>query len=180
MISKHQHPKITLDQVFEAISHWRKNKDQYETRGIPEDVWKMIFQLEDGGHAPKDLKRMFKLNSKQYDEKRIKISNIQDNQVKDLEAAILPESSPRVFCEAKISADESDILPSLLDTTQQNKRAVAMLKSTANKPQDYLDMTTIIVEYSRPDGHRLTIHTTSESIHKVMSAFAQQGEQPND
>ncbi len=183
MSSNQQKSNVTLDQAFQAVSHWRNNKDQYENRGIPDNVWKLVFQLENQGYLPKDLKRALSLNSKQYDEKKNQIVSTlakTAEKINDLKAVNSGDDGSNIFCEAKIKPVDAPAIPSLSDAVQKNKQAVATLKSTINKPQDYLDMTTIIVEYIRPDGHRLKIHTTSESIHKVMSAFARQGTQVND
>ncbi len=183
MMSTEGTPRITLDQVFKAMQHWRNNKNQYESHGIPDDVWRMIFQLENQGYLSKDLKRTFSLNSKQYEERKNQMvgGNAKANkQIDDSNPTASADESSPLFCEAKITPDVTPNIPSLSATIQKNKRAVATLKSTANKPEDYLDMTTIIVEYIRPDGHRLKIHTTNESIDKLMSAFAQQGAKIND
>ena len=183
MSSKKEKSAFTFDHVFKSLLHWRNNKSQYESRGIPDNVWEMIFQLERSGYSGKDLKRAFSINSKQYAAKKKQLSNDHKMSIKkehDLAAAVLPDEHTNVFCEAKITPDESPTIPALVDAAKKTKRAVETLKSTSSKPQDYLDMNTIIVEYTRPDGHRLKIHTTSASIDKVMTAFAQQGVQTND
>ncbi len=176
--------KPTLDDVFKAMQDWRNNKGGYDSPGIPDNVWKMIFELESQGYSSKDLKRIFSLNSGQHDKKKHQLTGGPKRVSKEADAnnptKTLAGESSSPFCEAKVTADAPSKIPSLSTTLQKNKRAVATLKSTVNKPEDYLDMSTIIVEYIRPDGHRLKIHTTNDSIDKLMCAFAQQGVQIND
>ncbi|GAG16287.1 unnamed protein product, partial [marine sediment metagenome] len=61
---------ITLDEVFKAMQHWRKNKKDYSGVGIPDKIWSSIFQLEHNGYIASELKRCFTLNSRQYNLKK--------------------------------------------------------------------------------------------------------------
>ena len=62
--------KVTFDDVYKDISHWRLHKNEYPNRGIPDLTWKKIFQLRAQGYSDNELKRLFSLNSQQYRVKR--------------------------------------------------------------------------------------------------------------
>jgi hypothetical protein len=181
--SKKEKPTITLDEVFRAMQHWRNNKSQYEGQGIPDDVWKMIFLLGENGYLAKDIRRTFSINSQQYEKKKKEFATnlrLPPELINNEDTHCSNNEVEDIFCEVSISPDPPADVPPLAKVAKKTKQSVTTLKSTTSKPHDYLDMTTIIVEYLRPDGHRLKIHTTSASIDKVMSAFAQQGHQIND
>lgn len=171
---------VTLDSAFKAIKHWRDHKDQYATKGIPDTVWEMVFQLEKKGYSGKELRRFLSINSQQYELKRTQFCGDKDSTVAKSESVSDTSTQSSAFCEVNVKPGDASNVPALTEAAKKTKEAVAKLKSKVNNPQDYLDLTTIIVEYTRPDGHRLTIHTTNESIGKVMAAFAKQGDQSND
>ena len=66
-------------------------------------------------------------------------------------------------------------MPPLAKTAHTTKEMVKKLKSNDNHLAGYVDLNTVIVEYIRPDGHRLKIHTTNQSLGEVMRAFSQTG-----
>ena len=45
--------KLSLDAACRAIQHWRENKSDYPGSGIPNDIWNMMFTLENSGHDKK-------------------------------------------------------------------------------------------------------------------------------
>ena len=54
----------TIDEVVTLLQHWRDNKDQYEGRGIPDEIWHKTFALENSGRfSAAVLKRTFGLSS---------------------------------------------------------------------------------------------------------------------
>jgi len=57
---------VTIDEAFKALKHWRENKGDYSSPGIPNEVWLQILQLEDNGYSASELKRIFNLSSTQY------------------------------------------------------------------------------------------------------------------
>ena len=61
---------VTLDTIHKKISYWRANKHKYKEPGIPNDIWLMFFSFEDAGNSGQELRRMFSLNSSQYEKKR--------------------------------------------------------------------------------------------------------------
>ena len=88
-----------------------------------------------------------------------------------------PDSSPKDsvspqpdFCEAVVAPIPA-LTPEETTKAAKTKSATKQLKSAQHKPEHYLDTSTIIVEYIRPDGHRLKIHTTTQSIDHVMQSF---------
>jgi len=171
---------ITLDEVFKALQHWREHKKEYPCAGIPEEVWLKIFQLENNGYTTNQLKRLLILNSQQYDKKRNQFRQPPDHT--NTPATLnKPQSNPEPdspidFCEAVVNPDSPQNIPSLAQA--DTKKAISKLKSTDNKIENHLDLTPIIVECIRPDGQRLKIHTTSQSLNVVMQAFYQQGVSP--
>ncbi len=170
---------ITLDEVFKALQYWRKHKKEYPSKGIPEDVWLKIFQLESNGYTANELKRLLTINSQQYDKKRNQARQSQDYSntpatLNNPQSNLETDSSVH-FCEAVVKPDNSQNVPALTQAVNNTKKAISKLKSTDNKIENYLDLTTIIVECIRPDGQRLKIHTTNKSLDVVMQAFYQQG-----
>ena len=175
---------ITLDEVFKAMQHWRKNKKDYSGVGIPDKIWSSIFQLEHNGYSASELKRCFTLNSKQYNLKKKQLSQSND----DSDTPVVTKNNQNEpdraeetvsFCEATVAPTHQSDIPSLEVATSDTKKALLQIKSTNNPVESYLDMTTIIVECIRPDGYRLNIHTTTESLDKVMLAFFHEGVTPS-
>jgi len=172
---------VTIDKVLNALNHWRENKHDYAGPGIPNEVWLLIFQLENKGHSVVDLRRIFSLSTTQYSTKKKQLINTEPG--KPLAVAQKKQSGGSPiddgdikFCEATGQQNvPAQSIPSLTETASQNKKAVTQLKSTNNNPESFLDLTTIIVECIRPDGHRMKIHTTTKSIDKVMQGFFLQG-----
>ncbi len=168
----------TLDKVFKALQYWRAHKDQYEGKGIPDSIWRLIFQLEENKeYSSGELKTLFALNSKQY---KVKRSLLCKDSQETIPAALEPNNTSKAspanpakldFAEATVD----QMIPSLAESARRTKQVISKLKSTHLKPEQYLDPTTIIVECIRPDGHRLKIHTTTQSLDRVMQTFIQQG-----
>jgi hypothetical protein len=177
----------TLDEVFALIQYWRDHKDEFEGRGIPDTTWLKLFQLEKSGHSASQLRRMFALNAKQYEVKKQQLcepaATSSDNALSNTSNSPTDDAPPvqqtAQFCEALISPETQSTVPALsaeaTQKTRQTKKSITQLKSTNQKPESFLDMSTIIVEYIRPDGHRLKIHTTTGSIHHVMQSFGGEG-----
>ena len=170
-------PPITLDKVFKAMQHWRSHKSEYPNPGIPTKLWLMIFELENNGYSGKELRRVLSLNSGQYNKKCTELHKTLKKNLKkshNTSDKIMPSDNPINFCEATLEKPTPpEDIPALTKAANNTQKALALLKSTDNKPEQYLDMTTIIVECIRPDGHRLKIHTTHKSIDVVMQTFFQ-------
>ena len=67
--------KLSLDAACRAIQHWRENKSDYPGSGIPNDIWNMMFTLENSGHDKKMLQRMLGVNPKQYERKNKELTS---------------------------------------------------------------------------------------------------------
>ena len=174
----------TLDEVFGLLEHWREHKNEYEGRSIPNNIWLKLFELENTGHyTARQLRRTFALNSQQYKTKKAAlvkpVASTPNKQSMskgnaDATTADFALKEP-AFCEATISPDALAQVPALTPEETQRatktKAVIKQLKSTHQSRGNYLDMSTIIVEYLRPDGHRLKIHTTTHNIDYVMKSF---------
>jgi len=164
---------VTLDQVFDAMRCWRKNKKEYGAT-IPENIWSMLFELENNGYTDKEIRRLFAISAKQYEIRKkqlfppVNLSKIEEPK----------PDEPVTFCEATVTQQPSQNVPSLSEAAKQTKDSLTVLRSTADNPETYLDLSTTIVEYCRPDGYCLKIHTTHQKLPGVMKAFAEQGISP--
>lgn len=170
---------VTLDTTFAALKHWREHKEEYEGGGIPDKLWKMFFQLENNGMSPSEIRRFFSINSQQYARKRIELMPL--NSKKSVMQQV-PHKNPPThvktdvnFCEVNVKSSVDQKIPSLTQAAKASKKTLSQLRSTDSSAEHYLDLTTIIVECIRPDGHRLKIHTTTKSLDQVMQAFFLQG-----
>lgn len=173
---------VTLDDAFKAFKHWRSHKAEYPSIGIPNDLWVTIFDLEDEGYSSTELKRLFALSSSQYNIKKKEfcepvtpLPSISDDKPNTAANKTVELMS---FCEVAAPPAREESIPFLTEKIKATQQSLSRLKSTDNNPKHYLDTTTIIVECIRPDGHRLKIHTTNQSLNIVMATFYQQGVAP--
>lgn len=166
---------VTLDTTFAALKHWREHKEKYEGGGIPDKLWKMFFQLENNGMSASEIRRFFSINSQQYARKRIALMPLNSKKPVIQQAPHKNPPNPVKtdvnFCEVNVQSSVDQRIPSLTQAAKASKKTLSQLRSTNSSPKEYLDLTTIIVECIRPDGHRLKIHTTTQSLDKVMDAF---------
>ncbi len=163
---------VTLDQVDKAMSHWRTNKSKNEQSSIPDDIWKTFFKLVDeGNHSASKLRSLFGINSAQYKKKHLELcgSNVKKTNI----------VSTAALCEVSTQPTQAVAEIPGLTVTQaaETKKTINHLKSTHQDPKNYLDTSTIIVECIHPDGRRLKIHTTNQSLDLVMKTFYQSGAQ---
>ncbi len=169
----HELQNINLDRVLMALEHWRKNKKDYNSTGIPNDIWLMIFALEDTKtFNPATLRKVLTLNTKQYNEKRCKLveQKSQANQehaimADEQEAELLNDCVFHEISPLELNTSDSDLL------LQAKKDKITNLTSKEEKPEEYLDQNTIIVECFHPKGYRLKIHTTNKHIHTIIREF---------
>lgn len=178
---------LSLDSIFKKLQHWRDNKAAYPENGIPSDIWEMIFKLEGDDYPAKDLRGVLRINTQQYAKKRAEFYAEQDCQGEkssgsaptkpvDVESETsVMRSEAAQFVQAVVEGESLKAVPSLAEACEKTKQAIKQLKSTANNPAQYLEHTTIVVECTSPDGHRLSIHTTDSHIDLVMQAFYRQG-----
>ena len=175
--------EISLDTVFNAIKHWRANKKDYDNPGIPDSIWNSVFQLEDNGYGKSELRRLFGLNSQQYNKKRDRFDSTKklrcdDEPVKTSKDNKQNHQEPAaLFAQAIVDGySQQNSAPPLTSSTEKTKQAVKHLKSPDKKPEKYLDNTTIIVECIRDDGHRLKIHMTTCRLETLMQSFFNYGD----
>lgn len=175
---------ITLESTFQAMRHWRHNKKEYGEPGIPDTLWGMFFQLEDAGYTGAEIRSLFTLNTHQYSVKKkqlYKRSSSKQSSTASTQEQVMAAKPPKEavsfseFCVASTKASSAADVPSLTQVASETKKAIATLKSTKTRPEDYLDMSTSIVECIRPDGHRLKIHITNQSLDIVMQTFFKAG-----
>ena len=167
---------VSLDTVFNAIRHWRANKDTYPSRGVPDNIWQSVFQLESLGYAAHDLCRLFSLNNHQYKRKQSQLclaknSLPENNQIEEDGSPTQSQTEPVIdFTEVNIdSSPSTHPIPPLTSA----KQAIKHLKS--NDSHYTPNVTTIIVEYIRPDGYRLKIHTVNNQLDVLLKSFLTQG-----
>ena len=175
--------QISLDTVFSAIKHWRANKQDFDKPGILDPIWNSIFLLEDNGYGKSELRRLFGLNSHQYNIKRDQFDSTK-NQINDDEPLKTSKDNKKndqapvaLFAEAIVDGhSQKHSAPPLTTSAEKTKQAVKQLKSPDKKPENYLDNTTVIVECIRDDGHRLKIHMTTCRIDTLMQSFFNYGD----
>ena len=161
---------LTLDSIYEKMKYWREHKDEFDQRAIPDEIWHMIFTLQkQKDYSAAEIRRLFALNSQQYNRKYTQLIESEKNKTE-----LSPSIEPAQFSEVEVSEQSSNVVPSLTEKAQVISKEVAHLKSPDNSVKTYVDPKTIIVEYIRPDGHRLNIHTTISSIADVMKAFGEE------
>lgn len=171
--------ELSVETACKAIQHWRENKSDYPGSGIPDDIWRMMFSLEESGHDKKMLLRVLGMNAKQYKRKHKELISTGKSSTTTTDDKSSINPPPDAKLEFKdITAAMSEPPPFNAELSQEIKEAkaaVSKLKSTVDRPDDYLDRTTIIVECLDPHGFRLRIHMTSDSIEDVMQAFKKGG-----
>lgn len=164
---------LTIESTLQALTHWRNNKNNkelYPEPGIPSKVWKMFFALEEQGYPSKTIRQMFSVNSAQYKKKKQAVQNNAPNTNANPTKTV-SKVSPINFCEAVVQSNTDTAKVANLNKAIENRQVVKQLKSTTDNPADYLDFTTVIIECIRPDGHRLKIHASNQSIDIIMKTF---------
>jgi len=166
----------SIDTVLGEMQSWRESKQQGDgNRNIPDALWLKIFALE-AKHDPTTLRRIFQVNSKQYQIRHAAListnkqskKNDQPETAESMQTKMGTPESP--FCQVNIKTNSNDPIPALTKQPSAQK-AVSTLRSQDQDPQTYLDYNTLIVELIRPDGYRLNIHATNESLKKIFNAF---------
>ena len=160
---------VTFDSVFKELKNWRNNKGSGSgsSRSIPNALWEKIFALEKSSYEGTDLRRMFVLNAQQYKKKYEELA--------PSSKIVAPSLEP--FAEVSIPVKlKSQYLPerTKLKAVEDIKSEITQIKSTKKVSDDFSAIKTIIVELVRPDGYKLKIHTTNDSVDLVMSSFMNQ------
>lgn len=168
---------MSLDEVYEALNEWRRIK-KYGDSNVPENLWKPIFELAKK-HTDKKIRSLLDIKKPLYDEsyrklfpKKEKVATESSPPVGDTSRRACADITQEpVFCEAKVT--DPTVIPPLVDHSKTNATTQKTIKTLRSKDdgKQCLDYTTIIVECTRPDGHRLSIHTTTKTIKEVMTTF---------
>jgi hypothetical protein len=139
---------ITLDSTLTELDNWRANKST-SSEAIPDELLKKIFSLRQH-HSDTRLRAVFGLSGKQYENHYQRLYGHSPAKPKT-------EKTVKVdFCEAKPKSSRS------IDDEAYEKYGPSLLPAT----------NTIVVEYKRPDGYLLRIHTTDDSFPKLLREFA--------
>ena len=136
----------TLDNVVEAMVHWRINKKSLQ-EPIPESIWQQIFVLLEKFPEP-TLRAATGISSNQFRRK-------------------LHERSEGVKSASSIAKVSS---PALIDFCEV-KTSKSMPQPSLYKPAKVPATNTLIVEFCRADGQIMKIHTTTDSFAELMKAF---------
>lgn len=161
---------LTIDSVYQTLQNWRKNKKNPAT-SIPDSIWQQIFKLADC-YTPQQIRKLFGISKQQYDIKHHKLFGSHDTVVPQQPASPIepstttPEQDPQ-FCEVNALNPHH---PSNADLTLK-QQDLHQLRTNHPASNDYLDRTTIVVEFFRADGQRMKIHTTSQSFPDLINAF---------
>jgi len=160
---------VTFDSVFKELQKWRNNKGSGagSSRSIPNSIWEQIFALEQSSYKGTDLRRMFVLNALQYKKKYEELATPQKIAAPSLEP----------FAEVSIPVKlKNQPLPerAKLKAVEDIKSEITQIKSSKKVSDDFSAIKTIIVELVRPDGYKLRIHTTNDSVDLVMASFMNQ------
>jgi len=155
---------VTIDSVLNEFKQWRKNKGTGANRAIPDSLWMNIFKLEELSHEGSDLRRIFSLNSQQYNKKHEQLINSSNTPELSFEPFVAVEVSNKI--EHKITPKQTKL--------KEVKSEISQIKSTKKVSEDFSAIKTIIVELVRPDGYKLKIHTTNDSVDLIISTFMNQ------
>ncbi len=167
---------VTLEPVLKAIQHWRKHKKDYSRGAMPDEVWKKVFILEgQGEYSPPELRRIFTLNSQQYNRKYQELMGKASPEKKPISHSNEDnKASSRAIPLAEAVIKPAINIPPLNTAADKTKKEIKDLKSTATFDISTLDPTTVVVECIRADGHRLKIHMTTQRIDVLMDTFFNQ------
>ena len=149
MTSSHQQQnssdEISLDATLSEFKQWRNNKSHLGAPN-PDTLWKKLFYLADV-HSAVTIRSLFNISTKQYQKKWEEFHSTSKQESPPAEALNSNKTKfPPEICEIKLkpSPYEAEPLP---------------------YPK------TMVVEFYRTDGQRMSIHITQDSITEVLQAF---------
>ena len=121
---------ISPDSTLNKLQQWRETKSDHKQTKIPDELWLEIFSLEETFKSSY-LRKYFNLASKQYEDKKNNLNLSASSLMKS-------NSSDDYFCEVTPSTSKQPI----------------------DIKQNYVPITTtVVVEFCRPDGRIMKIHT---------------------
>jgi len=131
----------SLTQVFTEVESWRSKKT---TRGekMPDDLWKKIIEIYKNYPEQAQLCRKLGVTKNQVNAKLLEFGD--EHFYHDpVKLCEIPKVSP-----------------------------IAGSKSTVPKlSQEFSSLATVVVEFCRSDGCIMKIHTTTKSIHELITSF---------
>lgn len=168
--------QVSLEGTIAAFVKWRSEKASSErgNKPIPQELWDMVFTLEENGLSQRTLKSALNLSATQYRTQQSKRQQPQPTLQK--ESNSLNEQA--LFAEAVVTPNSSiqtPEVPSLVEAAKETQHKIKQLKTTDLSKHE-LSTETIIVECIHNEGHRLKIHATSKKMSEIFKAFFQQPE----
>ena len=133
---------ISPDSTLNKLQQWRETKSDHKQTKIPDELWLEIFSLEETFKSSY-LRKYFNLASKQYEDKKNNLSLSAASPMKS-------NSSDDYFCEVTPSISQQPI----------------------DIKQNYVPITTtVVVEFCRPDGRIMKIHTCTDQFKNIINDF---------
>lgn len=139
----------TLDAVLAEFEQWRAHKPKLASP-IPGALWEKIFQLAKI-HSPTKIRALFNISTKQY-QKKWEEKNSSTKEILSSTTTISP-------------------IPVATPTANSPELCAIKLKPSTYQSQPLPSAKTIVVEFCREDGRRMSIHTTQDSISILMQDF---------
>lgn len=137
--------EISLDATIAEFKQWRNSKS-HPGAAIPDALWKKLFHLANV-HSAVTIRSLFNISTKQYQKKWEEFHSTSKKESPPTEALNSNKTKSQVeICEIKLkpSSYEAEPLP---------------------YPK------TMVIEFYRTDGQRMSIHITQDSITEVLQAF---------
>ena len=144
-----------LNEALQAIEQWRKTK-QSRSASIPPSIWQTIFSLTPH-FSDKKLRLLFGLTKKQYEKNRKKFASQADD--------IPPVAAP---------SPETDVgleFVQVTHTAVPAQGSAPVEKVAWKNTVDWDKCDTVVLEYVRPDGAVLRVHTQQGTSHGFIARF---------
>ena len=133
---------ISPDSTLNKLQQWRETKSEHKQTKIPDELWLEIFSLEETFKSSY-LRKYFNLALKQYEDKKNTLNLVS-------QSPINTKSSDDYFCEVTPSTSKQPI----------------------DIKQNYVPVTTtVVVEFCRPDGRIMKIHTCTDQFKNIINDF---------
>lgn len=133
---------ISPDSTLNKLQQWRETKSEHKQTKIPDELWLEIFSLEETFKSSY-LRKYFNLALKQYEDKKNNLNLSTPSSMKN-------NSSDDYFCEVTPSTSKQPI----------------------DIKQNYVPITTtVVVEFCRPDGRIMKIHTCTDQFRNIINDF---------
>lgn len=134
---------LSIDSVLQTLEQWRATRSEHHQHTFPDALWHNIFSLATT-HSATKIRSLFGISKQQYQKKFDQLYPC--SAATPASAKEVPSVAPIDFCEVKP-------------------------KTTPYQPLKIPAPTTVIVEFCRPDGHLMKIHTTTDNFKALMQAF---------